>query len=422
MSKTKFNQKQFLIYQQYQRIHFFLFIVSLVVFLIVFLVMSTIFLETTKATSILLSLAISNPSETSVTTQESTTITSGGGLALLRAPSLAKELALQPMPPSPAESTGAIAPVKVSINLLNQSGNIIEGGSASNYSLQSIVPQISNSRPVFSGQVDLPYAFIFLEIHSGPVNAITTSFNADANGFWSYQPFQPLAAGSHLMYLTVFDPTGEAKLAAVDYQFEVLSTEETTKVATEIKPGQSKKITAKPSLVDSGQALFDVRVKLTGSIPHEIQPGDDFYAQIYLTNVGETGKLVDVIVKYQIVDEKQKIIFEQGETLAVSTQASFLKTFSTKPNLSPGNYSLAVSVDYDHVQAVSVEKFAVKGEPVLIMPGRTKVNISAVVQILALILIISSLIAYFEYKQVESLRRVIHQVTEKDLKKEGLIS
>src|SRR3989338_5235516 len=137
MSKTKFNQKQFLIYQQYQRIHFFLFIVSLV--------MSTIFLETTKATSILLSLAISNPSETSVTTQESTTITSGGGLALLRAPSLAKELALQPMPPSPAESTGAIAPVKVSINLLNQSGNIIEGGSASNYSPQSIVPQISNS-------------------------------------------------------------------------------------------------------------------------------------------------------------------------------------------------------------------------------------------------------------------------------------
>jgi len=82
------------------------------------------------------------------------------------------------------------------------------------------------------------------------------------------------------------------------------------------------------------------------SIPEKYQniaPGDELVVEIRLHQF-KFGKKTDVILEYEIQDIEGNIILKQHETVAIQTQASFLKTFSLPLSISPGRYTVFCTI------------------------------------------------------------------------------
>ena len=314
-------------------------------------------------------------------------------------------------------STNFAADARASIFLSNDS--IPDGGTASTTQSQTTIPQFNDDRPTFTGYVSVPYAIVFLELHATAPHIITTSVTADEHGHWSWQPAQPVTHEGHTLVLSVFDSGRSTLVAKLQLQFIVGS-------ALPVLPDTGL-VTRVPvpvrSLIEQHKALIDVRARIVGVDElHQIHPGDRIFVQVSLVNIGTPGYLTDTQVQYRLLDLDNKPLFTQLETVSVATQTSFLKIFTTNITMPESDYHIDVSMQYGDAESQASDSFRIRGEPVLPLTPSTKVNVSVFIQIFSLILAIAVLITYFEYKQLERLRRTIHQVTEDDLKKAGLIS
>lgn len=90
--------------------------------------------------------------------------------------------------------------------------------------------------------------------------------------------------------------------------------------------------------------LFDIQV----TIPTQYQkifPGKEVLASIRLVNLAGPGR-VDVFLDYWITDEEEDLILEKKETVAVETQASFVRTFKLPEEGEPGTYTLFAKLTY----------------------------------------------------------------------------
>lgn len=90
--------------------------------------------------------------------------------------------------------------------------------------------------------------------------------------------------------------------------------------------------------------LFDIQVTIP---PHyqKIFPGEEVLASIRLVNLAGPGR-VDVFLDYWIKNAEENIIFKKKETVAVETQASFVRTFTLPNAVEPGVYDLFVKLTY----------------------------------------------------------------------------
>ena len=90
-------------------------------------------------------------------------------------------------------------------------------------------------------------------------------------------------------------------------------------------------------------ALFDIFIK----IPEEYQEvglDEDMLFTLKLVNLGSEGR-IDVFLEYSIINENDEIVLGKRETVAVETQASFLREFSLK-DIPAGDYTIHVKLVY----------------------------------------------------------------------------
>lgn len=174
------------------------------------------------------------------------------------------------------------------------------------------VPLYHSTRPTFSGRTNIPFAWIYLEIHSLVIKATT---RADAEGYWSWDSTENLEQGPHKIYITSVDPENDSVRATTERAFYITA-----------PSAVSSKIPQNTPDVGNNGTLFDVFV----SIPTQfktIAAGEDIIAKIRLVNFGKAGSPVDVGVQYIIENQDGVVIRQSSETVAVATQISLLKTF-----------------------------------------------------------------------------------------------
>ena len=105
-------------------------------------------------------------------------------------------------------------------------------------------------------------------------------------------------------------------------------------------------------------SLFDIQVTIPDNYKI-IYPGEELLTSIKLVNLGSAGR-VDVFLDYWITDSEQNIIIESKETVAVETQANFVRTFDIPINVKPGKYRFYVKLTYaDGKEAISEHSFEV---------------------------------------------------------------
>ena len=113
--------------------------------------------------------------------------------------------------------------------------------------------------------------------------------------------------------------------------------------------------------------LFDIYTEIPESY-QTVQAGKDVLASIRLVNVGSAGR-IDVYLDYVIKDEQGKTLLTKLETVAVETQATFVRSFYIPPHTKPGRYTLETKLVYfDGHQAASAATFIIVESPMAISP------------------------------------------------------
>ena len=128
--------------------------------------------------------------------------------------------------------------------------------------------------------------------------------------------------GQHFLRVTVDSPFGETQ---AESGFNV------------IKEPSRYQIVIKLS-------LFDIDVEIPNDYK-EVIPGDELLSSIKLINLGSGGR-VDVFLDYEITDENENVILTKKETVAVETQANFVRIFDIPENAPIGKYTLHARITY----------------------------------------------------------------------------
>ena len=208
------------------------------------------------------------------------------------------------------------------------------------------LPQTIDEAPTFSGVSSIPYALIFLEIHSAPI--ITGKTRADENGYWTWTCPEPIPLGTHTLEVTAQAPEDVSKKVVISQKFEVVAKE----YVEEIKE----------------KTLFDV-VLIVRTEYKKVYPGDDLLIQAIIIKFEPKGR-IDIPLHWQIRDEKEEIILDHTETMAIETQLSFIKNFHITEEAKVGKYAIFLEIPYNDTFVHSSDTFEIIKRPIFIIPGK----------------------------------------------------
>jgi len=90
-----------------------------------------------------------------------------------------------------------------------------------------------------------------------------------------------------------------------------------------------------------------------------MHPGEEMVASIKLVNLGSSGR-EDVFLDYWITGPEQNVILQKKETIAVETQANFIRFFDIPEDAGLGKYYLHFKVtDFNGKESAAEHSFEV---------------------------------------------------------------
>ncbi len=105
-------------------------------------------------------------------------------------------------------------------------------------------------------------------------------------------------------------------------------------------------------------AIFDIFVTIPQNYEHVVL-GEELLTNIKLVNLGSSGR-IDVVMHYEIKDADDLPIIVKKETVAVETQANFIKSFDIPLDAETGSYKIYAKIIYaDRKEAVSEASFEI---------------------------------------------------------------
>ncbi len=125
-----------------------------------------------------------------------------------------------------------------------------------------------------------------------------------------------------------------------------------------ISSGSVKKEVLIAVEVESKGILLDVRAEILDGYK-KVLPGENILAEMRLFNLGGPEGRKDVLIEYMIRDYDNNTITIETESLAIQTQASFVKAIDIPEKTKTGNYVLYVRAIYNGYVASSSDNFEV---------------------------------------------------------------
>jgi len=145
-----------------------------------------------------------------------------------------------------------------------------------------------------------------------------------------------LESGIHILKVTLYSPYGKSES---ETSFEIAEEEPKAWIVIRL-------------------SLFDITIEIPDKYK-KIHAGDELLTSIKLMNLGSGGR-IDVFLDYWITDPQGNTILKKKETVAVETQANFVRTFDIPENVKPGTYHIYAKITYaDGKLAVADHSFEI---------------------------------------------------------------
>ena len=156
-------------------------------------------------------------------------------------------------------------------------------------------------------------------------------------------------------------------------------------------------------------SLFDIFITIPQSF-EKVEQGEELLTNVKLINLGSGGR-IDVLMNYEIKDSSGKSLLAKKETVAVETQANFVRTFDIPADALPGKYNVYVRLVYaDGREAATDASFEI------VKPSSQKTKdyliyllIGIVVLVIFIYLAIKSRIIIDRIKMKLQIRRIIRK-------------
>ena len=146
---------------------------------------------------------------------------------------------------------------------------------------------------------------------------------------------------------------------------------------------------------DSGS--FNLKVEIPDSYKN-IVLGKPVVFTARILNLANDNR-VDITLKYYAIDSKQNVIFTKSETLAVETQASFVREVKLPQETPTGDYTIKAEIIYnDNKEAESQDSFKI------IKNNRSNI------EILIIVVIIVTVILFILIFFLSKIRRFIEKI------------
>ncbi len=276
--------------------------------------------------------------------------------------------------------------------------------------LQTTVPVMTDLRPIFSGQVNVPYAIVRLTLQSLPIYSAVV--RADGQGSWSWQAPEDLSVGQHQLVIEYFDSLG-LKLSdqptVINFIIQTVGT--TPDGEGEIEETEK---TPADDLIKQTEYLLDIVAQdsYEENMPLSLELGLQLY------NDGLFGQYQ---IKLRFINDNGQIVDEQSLNLDVS---GLQTTYTVDPNinLKPGHYRVIAELEVGTHIYSSESQFQIKrvvsAAPVLISVDKDLFTLQILVAALAIFI----LALYLEYRLLYRLGKLYHPISEDDLRKIGYIN
>lgn len=163
--------------------------------------------------------------------------------------------------------------------------------------------------------------------------------------------------------------------------------------------------------VESKKPLFDVKLEIPKNY-QTVLPGEEIYVNVKIYNLGKEGR-VDIKAEYTIRDESNNIIISDEETLAIETQASFVKMFQLPLDIKYGTYIFYIKTTYNGEVASASAWFTV-GRKLLSNTEKIWLLIAGIIGIILIFIV-------YELRIMKKYMKTYMKIDEKVLVKEKLI-
>lgn len=162
--------------------------------------------------------------------------------------------------------------------------------------------------------------------------------------------------------------------------------------------------------IESARPLFDVDVEVLPQYK-SITPGEDLVMEVSLFNVRGFGR-VDVNLEYSIKDFKGNLIAKEEETVAVETQAKFVRELLVPSDLKPGTYVASVKVTFEDSVGTSSDLFEIKAKAIRLYP--ISIKDYRFYLLVGIVLVVSGIFVYLIYGYLPRKRHMPKTKEEED--------
>ena len=143
-------------------------------------------------------------------------------------------------------------------------------------------------------------------------------------------------------------------------------------------------------------------------------------SEIVILKTTNLEEIVDVLIEYKITDTQDKTITKLSETKGGTLRINDVKELRLPEGASAGTYQVKVKASFNGVTAEKSESFVIVAPPQA-APAPATINLIPLLIIIGVIITTFLILLYYQYLRFQKLEHKIRKISEKDLKREGLI-
>lgn len=288
---------------------------------------------------------------------------------------------------------------------------------------------ISSHSPKFTGTTNIANAHVRIELVSA--NPTVATFDANANGYWSWQVPFDLSLGLHRLTVTATDPIYDWRTTTDIKYFKIVSKEEEE---------EDKKKKTKDTMAAPAASTVPSAVRLIQNPDEPLELGLEVLNSGAVAYVGGDLNLKSVVIPKEIslphdldllyrvyAVNREDILFQQKKSVTLKSRdpSSFFHNLRLPVLLRPGRYIISVQTSANGFFISTQANFEVREVP-LFSIGAINVTWSRIMEILSWVSwgLLSIILFFLGLLELEHhwAAKALFQITENILWKKGYFS
>lgn len=252
-------------------------------------------------------------------------------------------------------------------------------------------PKTKNKKPRFTGTSNTSNAIINIFVSGETL--ISANTNANANGYWTWQPTSDLKKGNHKITVTAYDPMDLSRNAIDSLTFQIEEEKKEKKEKTDQSISEENQ---RPKIVPPEETEkiipLELLIKVTNEGKKVLQ---DEMVQTETKLVHHNKNAKDIEILYEIFDKNGSLVVKESEKIMSFDDISIKKDIALPSLIKSGTYKIVARTFHDGFEISSDDYFVVIERPLINLGGGFVYTLTQILEKMSWLIIILFIIFLF---------------------------